>query len=436
MTPYEIIAQKRDGQPLSDEAITFFIREYLNGGVKDYQMAAWLMAVYFQGLNDAETFALTRSYIDSGEVIDLSDLPGVKVDKHSTGGVGDKISIVLAPLVASCGVPVPMISGRGLGHTGGTLDKLEAIPGFQTQLSVNQFKQLLRQIGVAMIGQTETIVPADKRIYALRDVTATVESIPLITASIMSKKIAEGIDALVLDVKVGNGAFMADIQRARKLAQKLIQVGKAFGKKVHASLTNMNQPLGRAIGNWLEVAECLEVMQGEGPADVVELTVHLAAHMVVLGKQAATYAEATALCRHKLAIGDAFEKFLQLVAAQGGDTTFLEKPEEYPTATHHYIVKAPTTGYIQSMATREIGLAAVQLGAGRLRKEDPVDPAAGIHVHVKIGDHITAGTPLFTLYTNKSTVIEEVNQKLLAAVTIGETPAKPEPLILEEMASE
>ncbi len=436
MTPYEIIAQKRDGQTLSDEAITFFIREYLNGGVKDYQMAAWLMAVYFQGLNDAETYALTRSYIDSGEVIDLSDLPGVKVDKHSTGGVGDKISIVLAPLVASCGVPVPMISGRGLGHTGGTLDKLEAIPGFQTQLSVNQFKQLLRQIGVAMIGQTDTIVPADKRIYALRDVTATVESIPLITASIMSKKIAEGIDALVLDVKVGNGAFMADIQKARKLARKLIQVGKAFGKQVHASLTNMNQPLGRAIGNWLEVVECLEVMQGEGPADVVELTVHLAAHMVVLGKQAATYAEATALCRHQLANGAAFEKFLQLVAAQGGDTNFLEKPDQYPAATHHYIVKAPITGYIQALATREIGLAAVQLGAGRLRKEDPVDPAAGIHMHVKIGDHITAGTPLFTLYTNKSTVIEEVNQKLLAAVTIGETPAKPEPLILEEMASE
>ncbi len=433
MTPYEIIASKRDGHPLSEEAITYFIREYLNGTVKDYQMAAWLMAVYFQGLNDTETFALTRSYIDSGEVIDLSDIPGIKVDKHSTGGVGDKISIILAPLVASCGVPVPMISGRGLGHTGGTLDKLESIPGFQTQLSVDQFKQLLQQHNVAMIGQTETIVPADKRIYALRDVTATVESIPLITASIMSKKIAEGIDALVLDVKFGNGAFMVEVDKARELAQKLIQVGKAFGKQVHASLTNMNQPLGFAVGNWLEVAECLEVMRGGGPRDVVDLTVHLAAHMVVLGKQASSYNEATTLCRQQLANGAALEKFIQLAAAQGGDTTVLEHPERYPAAKHQHTVTAPASGYIQSMQTRDIGLAAVMLGAGRLRKEDPVDPTAGIRLHTKVGEQIAAGQPLFTLYTNKPEVIPEVSQKLLAAVHIGEEAVEPQPLVLEEL---
>ncbi len=433
MTPYEIIASKRDGHPLSEEAITYFIREYLNGTVKDYQMAAWLMAVYFQGLNDTETFALTRSYIDSGEVIDLSNIPGIKVDKHSTGGVGDKISIILAPLVASCGVPVPMISGRGLGHTGGTLDKLESIPGFQTQLSVDQFKQLLKQHNVAMIGQTETIVPADKRIYALRDVTATVESIPLITASIMSKKIAEGIDALVLDVKFGNGAFMVEVDKARELAQKLIQVGKAFGKQVHASLTNMNQPLGFAVGNWLEVAECLEVMRGGGPRDVVNLTVHLAAHMVVLGKQASSYNEATTLCRQQLANGAALEKFIQLAAAQGGDTTVLEHPERYPAAKHQHTVTAPASGYIQSMQTRDIGLAAVMLGAGRLRKEDPVDPTAGIRLHAKVGEQIAAGQPLFTLYTNKPEVIPEVSQKLLAAVHIGEEAVEPQPLVLEEL---
>ena len=433
MTPYEIIARKRDGHPLTPEEIRYFITEYLNGTVKDYQMAAWLMAVFFQGLDDQETFELTRTYIQSGEVIDLSDIPGVKVDKHSTGGVGDKTSIVLAPLVASCGVPVPMISGRGLGHTGGTLDKLESIPGFNTQLSVAEFKRLLAEHGVAMIGQTETIVPADKRIYALRDVTATVESIPLITASIMSKKIAEGIDALVLDVKFGSGAFMAEVEKARTLAQKLIEVGRAFGKRVHASLTNMDQPLGNKIGNWLEIEECLETFHGGGPQDFVELTVRLSARMLLLAGRVATLEEGISLSTEQLQNGAAFRKFLELTAAQGGDTTVLEHPERYPKAAHQHTITAPAEGFIQSMNTRQIGLAAVLLGAGRLRKEDPVDPVAGIHVLKKTGDAVRQGEPLMVLYTNRKAAVQEAERKILNAIRIGAEPPKPLPLILDEL---
>ncbi len=433
MTAYEIIAKKRDGLALSAEEIRFFITEYLKDTIKDYQMAAWLMAVFFRGLNETETFELTRTYIESGEIIDLSDIPGIKVDKHSTGGVGDKVSIALAPLVASCGVPVPMISGRGLGHTGGTLDKLESIPGFQTQLSVQEFKRILAEHGVAMIGQTERIVPADKRIYALRDVTATVESIPLITASIMSKKIAEGIDALVLDVKFGNGAFMQEIDQATELARKLIQVGKAFGKKVHASLTNMNQPLGYKIGNWLEVEECLDVLHGEGPSDLVKLTLTLAAHMVVLGGKATSHQEGVAICQNNLRNGKAFQKFLELVRAQGGQTDVLENPAQYPRARFEQQVLATRSGIIQGMNTRQIGLAGVQLGAGRLRKEDPVDPTAGIVLHKKVGDAIQEGEPLLTFRTNKESAISEVSQALLQAISIGDTPPDQLPLILKEM---
>ncbi len=433
MTAYEIIAKKRDGKSLSPDEIRFFISEYLNGGVKDYQMAAWLMAVYFQGLNEEETFELTRAYIESGEVIDLSDIPGVKVDKHSTGGVGDKTSIVLAPLVASCGVTVPMISGRGLGHTGGTLDKLESIPGFNTQLSVAEFKQLLSRYGVAMIGQTETIVPADKRIYALRDVTATVESIPLITASIMSKKIAEGIDALVLDVKFGSGAFMPEVAKARALAQKLIEVGQAFGKRVHASLTNMDQPLGNKIGNWLEIEECLDVFRGKGPTDLVELTLQLSAHMLVLARRVKQLNEGIQLSREHLQNGSAYQKFLEMVAAQGGNPDILEHPERYPRAKHQHTVRAAASGFIQHMNTREIGLAAVRLGAGRMRKEDPVDPTAGIELLKKPGDRIREGDPIMILFTNNANVLTEVEGKILAAMRIGEKPPELPPLVLEEI---
>ena len=433
MTPYEIIARKRDGQELSAAEIHFFVSSYLAGTIKDYQMSAFLMAVFLKGMTDREISALTRSYIDSGTVIDLSDIPGKKVDKHSTGGVGDKVSILLAPLVASCGVPVPMISGRGLGHTGGTLDKLESIPGFKTDLSVREFKQLLQKHGVAMIGQTQDIVPADKRIYALRDVTATVESIPLITASIMSKKIAEGIDGLVLDVKVGSGAFIPERDRARALAQSLIRVGREFGKKVVACLTNMDQPLGNKIGNWLEVEECLDGFQGKAPSDLMELTYRLAAHMLVLGGQANNVQKARQLCEVAIASGRAFQKFLDMARAQGADVSILEHPENYPVAAYRATLEAWENGFLFGMQTREIGLAVVELGAGRLRAEDAVDAQAGIVLFKKIGDPVQKGEPILEIRTNKAAVIDAVMQRLRHALSISQTTPKPNPLILEEI---
>ncbi|NOX38233.1 MAG: thymidine phosphorylase [Calditrichaeota bacterium] len=435
MTPYEIIARKRDGQELSAEEIHYFVTSYLKGAVKDYQMSAFLMAVFLRGMTDREISALTRSYIESGKVIDLSDIPGKKVDKHSTGGVGDKVSILLAPLVASCGVPVPMISGRGLGHTGGTLDKLESIPGFQTRLSVDTFRQLLKKHGVAMIGQTEDIVPADKRIYALRDVTATVESIPLITASIMSKKIAEGIDGLVLDVKVGNGAFMQEMEQARALAGSLIRVGREFGKNVVVCLTNMDQPLGKKVGNWLEVEECLDGFHGKAPQDLMELTYRLAAHMLVLGGKAADLETAEEMCKAAIASGKAFQKFLEMARAQGADVSVLEKPETYPVARFRATLEARESGYVFRMQTREMGLAAVELGAGRLRAEDPVDAQAGIILFKKVGDSVEKGEPLLEIRTNKEAVIEQVFRRLKNAIVISGQIPKPQPLVLEEILS-
>ncbi len=433
MSPYEIIAAKRDGKALTDEQINYFIQAFMAGEAADYQTTALLMAIYLNGMNDRETASLTRAYINSGDVIDLSDIAGIKVDKHSTGGVGDKVSIVLAPLAASLGVPVPMISGRGLGHSGGTLDKLESIPGFNTQLSVAEFKSLVDRYGLGLIGQTADIVPADKRIYALRDVTATVDCIPLICASIMSKKIAEGIDALVLDVKYGNGAFMKDPQSAQTLAEKLIQIGKSFGKEMIALITSMEQPLGNAVGNWLEIEECLDCFHGRGPEDLMEVTYTLAAHMLVLGGRADSLEQARQKAEGAIQSGKAWNKFLEICAAQGGDVSYLKEPERYGQSKHRAVLKAGRAGIVQTMNTFEIGMTAVQLGAGRLRAEDVIDPRAGIRIFKKIGQAVEAGEPLLEIRTNKPELIDAARQRLQAAIVLADKPAQAPPLILKTL---
>lgn len=433
MSPYEIIAAKRDGRTLTAEQINYFISSFMNSEITEYQVTAMLMAIYLNGMNDEETAALTAAYIASGKVIDFSGIAGVKVDKHSTGGVGDKVSIVLAPLVASLGIPVPMISGRGLGHSGGTLDKLESIPGFNTQLSTAEFVRLVDQYGLGLIGQTSDIVPADKRIYALRDVTATVDCIPLICASIMSKKIAEGIDALVLDVKYGNGAFMKDVESAQLLAEKLIQIGKSFDKEVVAVLTSMEQPLGNTIGNWLEIEECIDCFHGRGPADLMEVTLTLAAHMIVMGRKSADFDSAYAAAEDAIRSGAAWEKFLQICEVQGGDVSILKAPETYGAANHQATFVAPESGIIQSMNTFEIGMAAVQLGAGRMRAEDTIDPRAGIRLFKKTGDRVSAGDPVLEIYASDPSLLPPALERLEAAIEIGAAAVQPPALILKTL---
>ncbi len=433
MTPYQVISHKRDGKKLSTEEIHYFISAFMNDEITDYQMTALLMAIYLRGMDYQETSALTRAYIQSGVNIDLSDIPGIKVDKHSTGGVGDKVSLILAPLVASLGVPVPMISGRGLGHSGGTLDKLESIPGFKTDLSIDRFREMLRDYGVGLIGQTRELVPADKRIYALRDVTATVDCIPLIAASIMSKKIAEGIDALVLDVKFGNGAFMKNSDDAERLANTLIQIGGDFGKKTVASLTSMEQPLGNYIGNWLEVLESLACLNGGGPKDLLEVTLNLAGHMLILGGVATNMSDAHRQCLSAIKSGRAMEKFLQIAHAQGADISYLEHPEKYPQAQKIQTLKADQDGYISHMDTFEIGMASVNLGAGRLRAADSVDAQAGIVLSKKLGDKVSIGETLMTIHTNKPERVKSVLQQLGQAIKITTASPVIPPLILKEL---
>ncbi|NNF57164.1 MAG: thymidine phosphorylase [Rhodothermaceae bacterium] len=405
MNPVSLLIRKRDGECLAASEITDLVTAYTRGAVPDYQMAAFLMAAFIQGLNDTEAAALTRAMLHSGEVLDLSDLPGLKVDKHSTGGVGDKISLLLAPLVAACGVPVPMISGRGLGHSGGTLDKLEAIPGFNVNLSIPEYRAQLERIGVVMIGQTAEIAPADKKLYALRDVTGTVESIPLIAASIMSKKLAEGIDALVLDVKSGRGAFMKEEADARKLAETLVGIGREFDKPTVALLTDMNNPLGRSIGNWPETAEAICVLRGETPAggpvdDVIDVTLALAAEMLHLGGVADSPDGGYVQARHALDSGHAFEKLIELVEAQGGDLAVLDAPSTRKGAQPVAEIRAPenAAGYVTAIDALALGWAAVHLGAGRAKKEDPVDPSAGFVLTTLVGDPVEPGDVLATVY--------------------------------------
>ncbi len=430
MSPYEIILKKRDKKELDKSEIEYMIGQYTNGSMPDYQMASFLMAVFLNGMTFRETTDLTLCMRDSGIVVDLSDIPGIKVDKHSTGGVGDKISLMLAPLAASLGVVVPMISGRGLGHTGGTLDKLESVPGFDIALNLDQYRKTLKEIGVCMIGQTAEIAPADKKIYSLRDVTGTVESIPLISASIMSKKLAEGIDALVLDVKVGNGAFMKDMDKALDLARHLVAIGEGAGKSVTAVLTSMNQPLGNAIGNWLEMKESLDVLRGGGPDDIVQLTAVLTAYMVTYAKPDMTFDQAYDACVKNLKNGKAFDKLKQLILAHKGSLEFVDHPENYPKTAYTQNVRANQTGYVQAINCFELGLTGIMIGAGRQKKEDPIDYPAGIMIHKKAGDAVKQGDTLATVYTNRKDELTQSEKKVSGAYTIGQDKPSPEPLIL------
>jgi pyrimidine-nucleoside phosphorylase len=420
-TLVEILAAKRDGERLSTDEIGRLVRALMDGSLADYQMAAWLMAVFFRGLDEAETGALTEAMLHSGRVLDLSSVPGAKVDKHSTGGVGDKVSLCLAPLVAACGVPVPMVSGRGLGHTGGTLDKLEAIPGFRTDLTAARFAEVVRDVGTCMIGQTSEIAPADKRIYALRDVTATVECIPLIVASILSKKLAEGIDGLVLDVKVGRGAFMKDEAHARELAAHLVRVGTRAGKKVVALLTSMDAPLGVEVGNASETREAIDVLRGGGPDDLVECTMALGAEMVVLGGRAGTLAEARTRLAQAVASGAGARVFERMIEAQGGDPRVVSEPARLAIAETTVPVKAMRSGVVESVDALAIGLAGVAMGAGRARADAAIDPAVGISVDAKPGRPVRAGDVLARVHVRRASDADAVAERIAGAFRIGET---------------
>lgn len=424
-----LIRKKRDGEALTRDEISFLINQYSKDELPDYQMSAFLMAAFLNHLNEDEASALTHAMLHSGEVLDLSHISGTKVDKHSTGGVGDKLSLILAPIVASYDVPVPMISGRGLGHTGGTLDKLESIPGFTVDVSLKRYKEILSKCRMVMAGQTEEVAPADKRLYALRDVTATVESIPLIAGSIMSKKLAEGIDALVLDVKFGSGAFMKKHEDAQKLAETLVAIGEDFGKETVAYLTNMNQPLGYKIGNWLEVEESMEALNGSGPDDVMEVTHTLAGTMIKLGGKAETVEEGIAMSKEAVANGQAFEKWLELTDEQGGDTSVLKDLDSYPKAKHKFEFEAPRSGYLNEMDAYKIGVSSLELGAGRKTKEDTIDPVAGIELKYKTGAKVKKGETLAVGFTNNKKAIETAIDILEDAFSINETIPDQQPMV-------
>ncbi|MFZ4621078.1 MAG: thymidine phosphorylase [Bacteroidota bacterium] len=430
MNVVEIIRKKRNGEELTSEEMKFVIDGYVKGIVPEYQVSSFLMATYFRGMTKGETAEFTRLMLHSGDVIDLSSIPGVKVDKHSTGGVGDKISLPLAPIVAACGVPVPMISGRGLGHTGGTLDKLESIPGFNTGLSIDEYKKVIAEIGLVMIGQTKEIAPADKKMYALRDVTATVECIPLIAGSIMSKKLAEGIDALVLDVKTGRGAFMQTYEKSVELAQALVGIGTSFGKETVGFITDMNQPLGYAIGNWVEVVESVECLQGKGPADVMELTYVLSGAMVMLGKKAATLKEGIERCKEVVHNGKAFERFLALVERQGGDTKYLRQPELYPVSASRRTITAADDGVISSIDSLELGLSGIMLGAGRTKVDDIIDPKAGIMLKKKAGESVRKGEVIAEFFTDKTEVVSAAHTRISNAFVVGKKTPEKSPIVI------
>jgi pyrimidine-nucleoside phosphorylase len=426
----DVIRKKRDGAELSRVEIEGLISAYTKGEIPDYQVSAWLMAVVLKGMTRPETAALTDAMLHSGDVLDLSSLPLKKVDKHSTGGVGDKTSLVLAPLAAAAGVAVPMISGRGLGHTGGTLDKLEAIPGFNVNLPVAEFRRVLEICGCAMIGQTAEIAPADRKLYALRDVTGTVESPYLICASIMSKKLAEGIDALVLDVKTGSGAFMKSEKDAVFLAELMVETGVRMGKRVVALITDMDQPLGNMIGNALEVVEVVEVLRGGGPEDLRELCLETAGWMLHLGGVSKTVAEGKQQSAKLISSGKALEKFRQLVELQGGDAGVIDDSKRLPQAKHTLQVSSVRTGFLASLQCEQIGTACVILGGGRERKEDLVDPAVGIVLHKKVGDQVAAGEPIATVYYNAEAQAARARQLIEASCAIEDTaPSAKRPLI-------
>jgi pyrimidine-nucleoside phosphorylase len=431
MRTVDLIHKKRDGGELTAEEISYLVENYNTGEIPDYQISAFLMAVYFAGMTDREVSALTDSIVRSGETVDLSSIPGVKVDKHSTGGVGDKTTLIVAPLAAACGVIVPKVTGRALGHTGGTLDKLESIPGLRTDLSLDEFRAQLKEIGIAFIGQSARVAPADGKLYSIRDVTATVESIPLIASSIMSKKLALGSDAMVLDVKVGAGAFMKRQTDARKLAQMMVGIGRRVDRRVQALITDMNQPLGYAVGNAVEVMEVSQVLHNEGPDDLKRLSLELAARMVFLAKLVPTLDDARELALQRLADGSAFRKFSDVVKAQGGDPKSLDKFELLPNATGMREISSPRAGYVTAIDAEDIGSASGLMGAGRSTKEDKIDPAVGIILEAKIGDKVEAGSVLCRLYYTKEEGVEEAAEMVEDAFRISSQKPDQRELILE-----
>jgi pyrimidine-nucleoside phosphorylase len=431
MRTVDLIHRKRDGEELSPEEITGIVDGYTRNEIPDYQISAFLMAVFYSGMSDREVSALTEAIIRSGETVDLSSIPGLKVDKHSTGGVGDKTSLISAPLAAAAGVVVPMISGRGLGHTGGTLDKLESIPGFRTDLTIEEFKAQLAQHKLAFIGQTPEVAPADGKLYALRDATATVESIPLIASSIMSKKLAVGLDAIVLDVKVGAGAFMKRQVDARRLAQMMVGIGRRMDKRVQALITDMNQPLGYAVGNALEVMEVSQTLQNAGPTDLTRISLELAARMIFLAKITTTLEEAREVAQQKLLDGSGYRKFKEVIQAQGGNPQVLDRFELLPNATGVREIATPRAGYVSAIDAELIGLASSMIGAGRDTKEDSIDPAVGVILEVKTGQKVDTGAVLCRLYYTGDERVEDAAQQIEDAFRISATPPEERELILE-----
>ena len=431
MRTVDLIHRKRDGEELSAAELSFLVKEYTQGNIPDYQMSAFLMAVFFSGMTDREVSSFTDCIIASGERVDLSSIPGVKVDKHSTGGVGDKTSLISAPLAAAAGVIVPMISGRALGHTGGTLDKLESIPGFRTNLTIEEFKAQLAKTGLAFIGQTEQITPADGKLYSLRDATATVESMPLIASSIMSKKMAVDLDAVVLDVKVGSGAFIKKQVDARRLAQMMVGIGRRLDKRVQALITDMSQPLGYAIGNALEVMEVSQTLQNAGPVDLTRLSLELAARMIFLGKKTATIDEARELAQAKLVDGSGYRKLKEVIAAQGGNPQVLDRFDLLPNATGAREISSPRGGYVAGIDAELIGQASSIMGAGRDKKEDSIDPAVGVILEVKVGQKVEAGSVLCRLYYTGENRLDEAGELIEDAFRISVNPPDERNLILE-----
>ena len=435
MRMYDIIMKKRNGGALSKEEIRFFIEGYTKGEIPDYQVSALMMAIYFQKMTERETYELTMAMAHSGEMLDLSSIHGRKVDKHSTGGVGDKTSLALTPMVAACGIPVAKMSGRGLGHTGGTIDKLESFPGFSTSLTTEQFIENVNKIGIAIMGQTADLAPADKKLYALRDVTATVGCIPLIASSIMSKKLAAGSDAILLDVTMGSGAFMKNLDEAVELARLMVSIGTAHGRKVAALITDMDTPLGHNIGNSLEVAESMTVLQGKGPADLTEVCLQLASNMLYLAGKG-EMAACRAMAEQVIADGSAFEICCKMFAAQGGDTSVLRDASLFRKAKYAHDICAPADGYIVQNDVERIGNASVLLGAGRIKKEDSIDFAAGIIMHKKLGDAVKAGEPICTLYADDDTLFAAAEEMYVGGLTIGAEKPEVPPLIYARVTSE
>jgi len=436
MRAIDIIIKKRDGESLNRSEIDFFISGYTQGSIPDYQASALAMAILLNGMTDQETTDLTLAMAASGETLDLSGVVPIAVDKHSTGGVGDKTTLVVGPMVAACGLPVGKMSGRGLGFSGGTLDKMESIPGYRTNLTTEEFLHQLKQIGVVLTGQSADLAPADGKLYALRDVTGTVQSIPLIASSVMSKKIAAGAQAIVLDVKVGLGAFMTDLEQARKLSRLMVTIAHLAGRKAVAVISDMNQPLGKAVGNALELKEAIDTLHGNGPEDFWQHCLEISAHMLVLASQTPNLEDARQLAQESIHSGKAWDRFRQLIKAQGGDLEYVDMPERLPKAGFIETVESPQAGYLSQIHARIIGETAVELGAGRARKEDPIDYAVGIEVLHKVGDYVERGTPILKIHVNRKDTLDVARELALKAFTWRETPVKPLPLFYDLITNE